>query len=78
MATTVKIPARNYEDESDCLYACASNVRHVLRLGGYSLDCRWHGGDEGERDHILVDIPAWAAADGDGLDMLDAEIVEAS
>ena len=57
--TTLRIDAKRYQDEDDCLTAAANDVARERGLDGYDLDPRW---EDGEREIILVDVPAWAAS----------------
>lgn len=54
---TIRINAKRYEDEDDCLAAAAAEM--VLKrpyLQGWDLRARW---ESEQRDAILLDVPAW-------------------
>ena len=57
MATTrepVRIPAKRYEDEDDCLAAAEWDYQRTHDLVGWDLSPRW---EDNERDVILLDVP---------------------
>lgn len=54
---TIAVDARRYEDEDDCLAAASADVLFRLGIDEYDTAARW---ETEERDHILLDIPAWA------------------
>jgi len=56
---TIRIPAKRYEDDDDSLAAASAEyVDDHPEAAGYDLNPRWDGGDEGERDYILLDVPS--------------------
>jgi len=58
--TTVRISSRDYEDHDDCLTAAAEDYIDSHDMAGWepdNLDPRWDGGDDGEREHILLTVP---------------------
>ena len=59
MTMTLRIDARRYEDEDDCLAAAAESVAQGLDLAGWDLSQRWE--DDATREVILLAIPDWAA-----------------
>lgn len=58
---TLRLHACDYTDHDNMLEAAAEDVRSEYNandaLKGYDMDPRWDGGDDGSRDHILVDLP---------------------
>jgi hypothetical protein len=55
--TTISIDAAQYADHDDCLAAAAADYADDHGLEGWDLDARWEGGDEGEREVILLTVP---------------------
>jgi hypothetical protein len=51
---TVRIPAKRYEDEDDCLSAAARDYAHEHDLVGWDLAPRW---EDDQRDAILLTVP---------------------
>jgi hypothetical protein len=56
---TVSVDSARYADHDDCLAAAAEEYAADHGMGGYDLEPRWDGGDEGERERILLTVPAW-------------------
>ncbi len=56
---TIRVSSRPYEDDDDCLAAAERDVARELgmRTCDLALSPRWDGGDDGEREHILLDVP---------------------
>jgi hypothetical protein len=55
---TIRVHAKPYEDHDDCLQAAAYDVAAERGLEGWDLNPRWEDGDVGEREYILLDVPA--------------------
>lgn len=55
--STIRIHARRYEDEDDCLSACEADIRQRARLQEWDLNPRW---EDEQREAILLDVPASA------------------
>lgn len=55
----IRVPAKQYEDEDDCLQAAAADYAEQHDLQGWDLSPRW--ADE-QREEIVLTVPAWAAA----------------
>lgn len=53
---TLRLPAKRYEDYDNCLQAAADEVADERGLEADGLNPRWEGGEEGERETILVDV----------------------
>lgn len=54
----VRLLARKYEDYDDCLSAAADDyIYDDPKLKGWDLSPRWEGGEEGEREYILLEVP---------------------
>lgn len=61
MTATITVPTRLYEDHDDCLTAAAEDyIAAHPEAAGYDLSPRWDGGDDGEREAILLDVPVTA------------------
>jgi len=57
MSKTLRYDSCTWEDEDDCLAACAAEMADTFGLDGWDLNPRWE--DERTRDAILVDVPDW-------------------
>ena len=58
MTATITVPTRLYEDHDDCLTAAAEDyIAAHPEAAGYDMSPRWDGGDDGEREAILLDVP---------------------
>jgi hypothetical protein len=55
---TIKVDAKQYEDYDILKVAAEDYVDEHPEAEGYDLDARWEGGDDGEREVILLDVPA--------------------
>ena len=56
----IHVDSRQYEDDDDCLGACADEIRDTCDLAGWDLDEDWADDD---RSAIRVAIPAHAVAE---------------
>lgn len=55
--TTIRIDARRYEDQDDCLSAAQADYAAEHGLEGWDLEARW---EDDQRDAILLTVPAAA------------------
>jgi hypothetical protein len=60
---TIRIPTRpEHADHDDVLAAVAAEyVEDHPELEGWDLSPRWDGGEDGQREAVLLNVPAWAA-----------------
>ena len=57
---TIRVKSSLYEDYDDCLTAAAvdyADDRNIDRRA-WDFDPRWEGGDEGDREYILLRVPS--------------------
>jgi hypothetical protein len=58
MRETIVIEAKQYEGYDDCLQAAVDDyIDEHPEATGYDLSPRWAGGEDGERESILLDVP---------------------
>lgn len=64
MSRTVSV--RPDPDSDDCLSAAArAFIAEHPDLRGWDLDPKWDGGDDGDRDRILLTVPDWVEVEVD-------------
>jgi hypothetical protein len=55
---TISVSSKQYEDHDDCLTAAAQDYAADHGLESWQVTAKWDGGEDGERDAILLTVPA--------------------
>lgn len=57
MTATIEISAKQYEDSDDSLTAAAEDYASEHGLDDWQVTAEWLGGEDGQRDVIVLTVP---------------------
>lgn len=64
MAKSIKIVVAADADQDNCLAAAAeAYIEEHPALAGWDLAPQWEGGEDGDREQIVLSVPEWAISE---------------